>query len=63
VVARGGTISTPVVACLTDAIGRALPRPERVDTATKGRGVAAVVGLGRGSRPLPLDRLMAALVS
>jgi HD-GYP domain-containing protein (c-di-GMP phosphodiesterase class II) len=61
VVARGGSISTPVVACLTDAIGRALPRPERLDTAAKGRGVAAVVGLGRGSRPLPLERLMAAL--
>ena len=63
VVARGASISTPVVACLTDAIGRALPRPERVDTAAKGRGVAAVVGLGRGSRPLPLERLMAVLVS
>ncbi len=63
VVARGGAITTPVVACLTDAIGRPLPKPERVDTATKGRGVAAVVGERSLTRPLPLDRLMAALVA
>ena len=63
VVARGSTIMTPVVACLTDPMGRTLSQPERVDTAARGRGVAAVEGLGRGRRPLPLDRLMAALVS
>jgi hypothetical protein len=63
VVARGGTITTPVVACLTDPIGRVLPKPERVDTATKGRAVAAVVGERTLTRPLPLDRLMAALVA
>jgi hypothetical protein len=40
-----------------------LPRPERVDTSTKGRGVAAVVGERSVSRPMPLDRLMAALVA
>ncbi len=63
VVARGATITAPQVACLTDPIGRVLTRPERVDTAAKGRGVAAVVGERSLSRPLPLDRLMAALVA
>lgn len=61
VVARGGSITTPTVACLTDPIGRVLPRPERVDTAARGRGVVAVIGERSVSRPLPLDRLMAAL--
>ncbi len=63
VVARGSHITTPQVACLTDAIGRSLPRPERVDTARKGRGVAAVVGERALARPLPFERLMAALVA
>lgn len=63
VVARGGSITTPMVACLTDAIGRPLPRPERVDTATRGRGVASVVGETSLATPLPYERLMAALVA
>jgi hypothetical protein len=63
VVARGETITMPVVACLTDPLGRPLPRPERVDTASAGRGVASVVGERSIKRPLPLDRLMAALAA
>ncbi|MFM7506352.1 MAG: HD-GYP domain-containing protein, partial [Rubrivivax sp.] len=63
VVARGGTITTPLVACLTDPVGRTLPQPERVDTATKGRAVAAVETLGSDRRLPPLERLMVALVS
>jgi hypothetical protein len=62
VVGRGATITTPLVACLSDAIGRPLPRPERVDTAARGRGVAAVVGERSLARPLPFERLLAALV-
>jgi hypothetical protein len=61
VVARGGSITTPMVACLTDPIGRPLPRPERVDTATRGRRVVSVVGERSVARPLPLDKLMATI--
>ncbi len=63
VVARGGHITTPQVACLSDAIGRPLARPERVDTARKGRGVAAVVGERSLPKPQPFERLMAVLVA
>ncbi|MCM0609992.1 MAG: hypothetical protein KA711_13540 [Ideonella sp. WA131b] len=63
VVARGSSITTPVVACLADATGRPLPRPERVDTAARGCGVASVVGEKSLTRPLPFERLMAALVA
>jgi hypothetical protein len=63
VVARGGTITTPMVACLTDPIGRTLPRPERVDTGTRGRGIVAVVGERSVALSLPLDKLMATLAS
>jgi hypothetical protein len=63
VVARGGIITTPMVACLTDPIGRTLPRPERVDTGTRGRGIVAVVGERSVALSLPLDKLMATLAS
>jgi hypothetical protein len=63
VVARGGSITTPMVACLTDVLGRPLPRPERVDTSARGRGVAFAVGEKSVPKQLPMDRLLAALVA
>ena len=61
VVARGAAITAPVVACLTDARGQPLPVPRRLDTHGKKHAVVAVVGDNKVGRPLPLDRLMAAL--
>jgi HD domain len=61
VVARGPVITSPVVACLTDARGRVLPRPLRVDTADKAHAVVAVVGQKAAPAPTSLDRLLAAL--
>jgi HD-GYP domain-containing protein (c-di-GMP phosphodiesterase class II) len=61
VVQRGARITTPVVACLTDAAGRALAQPERRDTARPGNAVAAVVGEGTVRHAPGLDRLAAVL--
>lgn len=61
VVARGSTISSPVVACLSNARGAPLREPLRVDTSQRGRAVAAVVGEGSVPKRLPLERLMGAL--
>jgi hypothetical protein len=61
VVARGPVITAPVVACLTDARGKPLPQPRRVDTADKARAVVAVVGEQMAAVPPPLDRLLAVL--
>jgi hypothetical protein len=44
VVARGQTITTPLVACLTNARGAPLPTPQRRDTSQPGSGIEAVVG-------------------
>ncbi len=44
VVARGGSITTPVVACLSNARGAPLPAPVRRDTAQRAYAVDAVVG-------------------
>lgn len=46
VVARGPSVTTPVVACLTDAQGRALPTPRRVATGEPGRAVAGLLHPG-----------------
>ena len=43
VVARGPTITTPVVACLTNERGAALPTPVRRQTTAKGSAVHSVV--------------------
>jgi hypothetical protein len=63
VVARGSTISAPVVACLSNARGVPLPAPVRVDTSRREHAVVAVVGEASVGKRLPLDRLMAALVA
>ncbi len=61
VVARGAAITTPVVACLSDARGRPLPAPLRVDTREPAHRVVAVVGRSGGLTVPALDRLLAAL--
>jgi len=61
VVARGRSITAPVVACLTNASGATLPVPVRRDTSLRAHAVAGVVGEGSVSLKMPLDRLLAAL--
>jgi HD-GYP domain-containing protein (c-di-GMP phosphodiesterase class II) len=63
VVARGEVITAPVVACLTDARGRSLPQPLRVDTADKTHAVQAVVGERSVGPMAPLEKLLAALAA
>ena len=61
VVARGGAITTPVVACLSTPGGMPLAQPERRDTALAGNAIAAVVGAGATRVAFGLDRLAAVL--
>ncbi|CAD5371695.1 conserved hypothetical protein [Rubrivivax sp. A210] len=63
VVARGPTITTPIVACLSNERGMPLPRPLRVTTDPRRRAVAAVVGERSLNVRLPLDRLLAAILA
>ena len=58
VVQRGLTVSTPIVACLTNERGAPLPEPVRVDTSQKGMTVAAIVGERSVNVKVPLDRLI-----
>ena len=62
VVQRGASISTPIVACLTNARGAALAAPQRLDTADKAYAISGVLGEGSVPVRLPLERL-AALVT
>ncbi len=62
VVARGASITTPVVACLTSASGVPLTVPTRRNTDAKACAVVGGVGQGQLRLRLPLDRL-AALVT
>ena len=52
-----------MVACLTDARGRSLPQPVRVDTADKAHAVQAVVGERSVGPTAPLEKLLAALAA
>jgi HD-GYP domain-containing protein (c-di-GMP phosphodiesterase class II) len=63
VVARGATITAPVVACLTNARGAPLPVPLRRETTDRAHAVAGVVGEASVGKRMPLDRLMAVLVA
>jgi HD-GYP domain-containing protein (c-di-GMP phosphodiesterase class II) len=63
VVARGETITAPIVACLTNERGAALALPVRRDTAEKAHAIAGVVGERSVGTRQPLDRLMAALAA
>jgi HD-GYP domain-containing protein (c-di-GMP phosphodiesterase class II) len=62
VVERGQTITTPVVACLTNERGMPLPKPMRMRTTDRAHQVAGVVGERSVNVRVPLDRLMAAVV-
>ncbi len=61
VVERGPTITTPVVALLTNERGMPLPKPLRVRTGERGHQVAGVVGESSVNVRMPLERLMAAI--
>ena len=63
VVARGVSITAPVVACLTNAQGATLPAPVRLDTSHRAHAVIAVVGESSAHPRLQLDRLLAALAA
>jgi hypothetical protein len=58
VVQRGLTVTTPIVACLTNERGAPLPEPVRVDTSQPGQSVAAIVGERSVGVRVPLDRLV-----
>ena len=60
VVQRGPTVTTPVVACFTDAGDRPLKKPYRVATSEPGRGVVSL--LHPGTPQPPADVVAAALV-
>jgi HD-GYP domain-containing protein (c-di-GMP phosphodiesterase class II) len=62
VTGRGPSITAPLVSCLTNASGKALAVPSRIDTSDKAHAVVAVVGESGVSVHLPMDRL-AALVT
>ena len=63
VVERGPTITTPVVACLTNERGMPLPKPVRVRTGERGHHVAGVVGESSVNVRMSLERLMAAITA
>jgi len=62
VVERGPMVTTPVVACLTDASGLALPAPRRVDTSLRQHAVVAVIGERGINVRVTAERLMALTV-
>jgi hypothetical protein len=61
VVARGPSITTPIVACLTDAHGRTLVRPQRRDTGVPAHAVAGIVGASEVPQRVSVEQLVAAL--
>ncbi len=58
VVARGPTVTTPVVTCLSNARGVPLHSPVRRDTSDRAHAVTAVVGEGSVSVRLPVEQLL-----
>jgi HD-GYP domain-containing protein (c-di-GMP phosphodiesterase class II) len=63
VVARGASITTPVVACLTNARGTPLAQPERRHTDNQANAVKGVVVERQARVRLPLDRLAALVIA
>ncbi len=63
VVERGPTITTPVVACLTNERGMPLARPLRLPTDPRTHPVAGVVGERSVNVRVSLDKLLAALLN
>ncbi len=59
VVARGSSITTPVVACLSNARGAPLPAPLRRDTANRAHAIEAVVGERSVTMRPTLEQLLA----
>jgi hypothetical protein len=58
VVARGPTVTSPVVACLTNCQGQPLATPQRRDTNHRSHAVAAVVGESSVSVRLSAEQLL-----
>ena len=58
VVARGASLTTPIVACFTSASGATLTTPRRVDTALPRHAVKAVVGERSAGARLSLEKLL-----
>ena len=58
VVARGPTVTSPVVACLTNGQGRPLASPQRRDTHHRAHAVTAVVGESSLSVRLSAEQLL-----
>lgn len=59
VVARGPTVSTPVVACLTNERGAPLPEPVRRETTDKRHAVEGIVGERTVNVRVTAEKLMA----
>jgi HD-GYP domain-containing protein (c-di-GMP phosphodiesterase class II) len=58
VVARGPSLTTPAVACFTNAAGAPLATPRRLDTSLPRHAVKAVVGERGGGRRPSLEKLL-----
>ena len=61
VVQRGPTVTTPIVACLTNPRGAALPAPVRMDTSITRHQVQCVIGESSVNHKLTLDKLISTL--
>ena len=58
VVGRGPSITTPVVACLTDAAGKPLPAPRRMATTDKPNAVVALLAAKPGDLHVSAETLV-----
>ena len=63
VVARGPTITTPVVACLTNERGAPLANPVRRQSGTKGSAVHSVVAADTSPVKLSADKVFLAMAA
>lgn len=61
VVARGPTITTPVVACLTNERGASLPTPVRRQTSARGSAVHSVVSAGSTPIKVSFEKVLMAV--
>jgi hypothetical protein len=57
VIHRGKTVNTPVVACLTNAAGQAMMRPQRRETGDKGNAIVTLVADGDVMVRVPWETL------
>ena len=55
------TVTTPIVACLTNPRGAALPAPVRMDTSITRHQVQCVIGESSVNHKLTLDKLISTL--